>query len=879
MNHNSSGISIWYSLKATSSRSGLLISVAQTTPTIESSDSFQLLIISQVLTPSTTFQTQTPTIYTEQTITFQKSESSSIQSLYTPKSSFHSSILVPTSETAPSDQTSFAFLSALVSTDLSLTSDIKSLPSSSYTPASSTLDLNSLGLNSNEPFSSTLSTSSSSHFSAQITNSPSSSLSSFSNSEHTPATSSIVSTSKNTLSSLSRSSNSENLFSSSFSSPTPESLFSPSSSSNPQLLTSSSKSSISEFSESAKTYNFIRTNKNDNKTSTSDVPRPLTLNSPRTIFSWDSLTTFPTSSTSSTDYTTEYSTLPTPNSTPTTLSSSSLSTSSSKKSKESLTQNASTSSKTELSTDSTVSSTDYTVTTTDNPTSSHTKATSKYPLITYTRTQTQVWLVTQNDRIATHTSVAVIKYTLTPTFDARSATESIFGSLAAATSTVVAADAHLAANSDTDTGTSTGVIVGSVVGSIAGIALIVLVLMFFLTNMKKKKRSEAYGENATAGNMEHGSEFSGSSEFGNSTRGARRGDENNPFTNPSMLSISDHHAAVLATTENPFETSSRNRAGFLGKWWSANGARSPVPEAVAIPITADEGAFKRSGRGRDPGKPNTGASQWDKIPVFGALFSKKSKINHTGLGNSTEKSRTQEEDDSLPAMAENQTSFYRPPRRPSSCTVRKESHSREHSLRKNGSIRNYGGVSSTSPTSRMAFSNPYNYMDVNVQERSLFSKPGSTTQSSQMYTASPVGLTPEMAQYDSFSASPGAAVVIGVASPFLNDDIRSPGWGNSSRPANYQESNSIAYGMRPYDSSVYSSEDEEGLPIQQQGAKFTRGDYRSIHQIQTHVVTQQQTRTGKSQGVGSTRRRPTSSDDEYHANGWNPRESYFTESL
>lgn len=589
-----------------------------------------------------------------------------------------------------------------------------------------------------------------------------------------------------------------------------------SSSSKSKYLFSSSSSSNSEFIESAKTEFVLQTSKTDNKkNSTREVPQPLTLDSP--TVSWNPVTTFSTFSANFTDLHTDDSTLTTPSSIPITLSSSSAPTHPKNSVKTSLTQETSRSSQIEPLTDSTLSPSDYRVTTTESSASSPTKTTTKYPLITYTRTQTQVWLVTQSDRIATHTSVTVIKHTLTPTFDARSATESIFGSLAAATSTVVAADAQLAGNSDT--GTSTGVIVGSVVGSIAGVALISLILMFFLTNIKKKKKCGTYGGDATTGNMENRGGSKDTDGFENSGRGARQVNESNPFTNPSMLSISDHHAAVLTTTEIPFENSSRNRAGFSGKWWPANAKRSPFPEAAAIPITADESTFKRSGRGKDPGKPNTGASRWNKIPLYNALFSKKSKINHSNQGNSTDKSGVKGEDGSLPAISENLVSFYRPPRRPSSCTVRKESHSREHSLKKHESIHPYVGVSNTSPTGRMAIFNPYEYMELNGQERSLFAEAGNTTESSQLHSGSPTSLTPKLARYDSYAAPPGAAVVIGVTSPFLDDDIRSPSWSNTSPPANYQENNSIAYGMTPYDSSVYSSEEEECSPTHPHRAK------------------------------------------------------------
>lgn len=190
-----------------------------------------------------------------------------------------------------------------------------------------------------------------------------------------------------------------------------------------------------------------------------------------------------------------------------------------------------------------------------------------------------VVVLTTNGKTATHTSVTVQIFTLTPTFDTRTATGVIpTEALTIPTTTSVAKDVS-------NGSTSTGTIVGSVVGSVAG-AVIICLLIFLFFRLRKKKKQEYLDKDAALQDDEIMRQYGGVGTTATTTVGGGRGDGsgyNNAF-NASLPSISDHHAVARATTETgqiqPNEGS--RGGGFFSKF---------------IPV----GFFNRSGPGKPPG--------------------------------------------------------------------------------------------------------------------------------------------------------------------------------------------------------------------------------------------------------------------------------------
>ncbi|KAF5093228.1 hypothetical protein D0Z00_004177 [Geotrichum galactomycetum] len=236
-----------------------------------------------------------------------------------------------------------------------------------------------------------------------------------------------------------------------------------------------------------------------------------------------------------------------------------------------------------------------------------------------------VLVVTTDGKTATHTSVTVQLYTVTPTFDTRTATGLLpTEALTIPTSATVEKDVN---NSSS---TSTGTIVGSVVGSVAGVAIICLLMVLFLRFRKKKK--QAYlDKDAALQDDEIMRQYGG---VGTTTTamaagGGRGGGSgyNNAF-NSSLPSISDHHAAARAATEfGEIQAGggARGSGGFISKF---------------IPI----GLFSRSGPGKPPSNVGSAATSSRSNPAAAGA----TVASAAGAG-----------------AVDNPRSFYRKPRRAS----------------------------------------------------------------------------------------------------------------------------------------------------------------------------------------------------------------------
>lgn len=248
--------------------------------------------------------------------------------------------------------------------------------------------------------------------------------------------------------------------------------------------------------------------------------------------------------------------------------------------------------------------------------------------VTLTHTQTIVLLVTSDGHTATSTSVTVMRYTITPTFDTQSvpgalATDVIFGPPTA--TSIIPGDPSKFANL---TPNNTGKIVGSVVGSVAGVALIGMLLMLFFSKRRKREEEE---EEETFGPNGPGMHQIG--ENANQTFLSRY------HTNASVPSISDHHAAALATTEGgAIETSTRRSgslnsgSGILSRLWPGSGSAGGAGAGLLF-------TRKLGGTSHSPGKPNTGRSP-----------SARSNLGTNDIMPQTE-------------VIDNPRSFYRAPRR------------------------------------------------------------------------------------------------------------------------------------------------------------------------------------------------------------------------
>lgn len=422
---------------------------------------------------------------------------------------------------------------------------------------------------------------------------------------------------------------------------------------------------------------------------------------------------------------------------------------------------------------------------------------STFELITLTHTQTQILIITDDERTATRTSMTVLKYTLTPSFDTRTSsliTDNIFESAIAPTTTVAASSVAMVSNNQPTSGQKT--IVGSVVGSVAGVTLIILCFLVFLTQ-KKKRKSRFNDSIKREMELNDGLQYMGEIGYGNQTAGGEMSQIN--YANQDVSPMSGHHAPDLMLTGQPEneKTMGYGKNGvsqFFTKLWP----------------------FRIGSESTDVGAPSKGSEDIvNKAAESGAYMRVAGTANDA---NTVEASRA---------------GLYR-----SSRVFENQASLDQVSLQDRNSMPSYSGMSTLPPGSRDSSQSQKPILGSdNFDSSQKFSKEldesdGEEASAGLLHRFYHHGNeSPKPRHYSSFSGSSGAAVIVGVTSPqFEDDDYGKKPSGRAHRqnaadgfkfPDPHEDENenedlgelgSLGYELNTYMDVGAQSSDEEEIP-------------------------------------------------------------------